>query len=134
MISMATTKYSLMELMTVIAAREVADGEIVFAGTGLPMLGVMLAQKTHAPGCIIIFEAGAGPRRARPAPSARALLGKRRRVRHRLPGQADDHHRQARKAPLPREGGLRHEPRLARRRPQPASRWSPPGRPRRQQH
>ena len=55
---MATTTYSLMELMTVIAAREVADGEVVFAGTGLPMLGVMLAQKTHAPGCIIIFEAG----------------------------------------------------------------------------
>ena len=55
---MATPKYSLMELMTVVAAREVADGEVVFAGTGLPMLGVMLAQKTHAPGCIIIFEAG----------------------------------------------------------------------------
>lgn len=55
---MATTEYSLMELMTVIAARQIADGEVVFAGTGLPMLGVMLAQKTHAPGCIIIFEAG----------------------------------------------------------------------------
>ena len=55
---MAAPSYSLMELMTVIAAREVADGEVVFAGTGLPMLGVMLAQKTHAPGCIIIFEAG----------------------------------------------------------------------------
>jgi glutaconate CoA-transferase subunit B len=55
---MATLRYSLMELMTVIAAREVADGEVVFAGTGLPMLGVMLAQKTHAPGCIIVFEAG----------------------------------------------------------------------------
>ncbi len=55
---MAAPPYSLMELMTVVAAREVADGEVVFAGTGLPMLGVMLAQKTHAPGCIIIFEAG----------------------------------------------------------------------------
>jgi len=56
--TMAAPSYSLMELMTVIAAREVADGEIVFAGTGLPMLGVMLAQKTPAPGCVIIFEAG----------------------------------------------------------------------------
>jgi len=55
---MAIPRHSLMELMTVVAAREVADGEIVFAGTGLPMLGVMLAQKTHAPGCVIIFEAG----------------------------------------------------------------------------
>ncbi len=44
--------------MAVAAAREIKDGEVVFAGTGLPMLGVMLAQKTHAPNCIIIFEAG----------------------------------------------------------------------------
>jgi glutaconate CoA-transferase subunit B len=44
--------------MAVVAAREIADGEIVFAGTGLPMLGVMLAQRTHAPDCHIIFEAG----------------------------------------------------------------------------
>jgi glutaconate CoA-transferase subunit B len=50
--------YSLTELMAVAAAREIADGEVVFAGTGLPMLGTMLAQRTHAPHCCIIFEAG----------------------------------------------------------------------------
>lgn len=50
--------YSLTELMAVAAAREIRDGEIVFAGTGLPMLGAMLAQHTHAPACCIIFEAG----------------------------------------------------------------------------
>lgn len=50
--------YTLTELMTVTAAREIADGEIVFAGTGLPMLGTMLAQRTYAPRCCIIFEAG----------------------------------------------------------------------------
>jgi glutaconate CoA-transferase subunit B len=44
--------------MAVSAAREIRDGEIVFAGTGLPMLGVMLAQRTHAPNCCIVFEAG----------------------------------------------------------------------------
>ena len=55
---MATPRYTLTELMAVVAAREIADGEVVFAGTGLPMLGVMLAQRTHAPRCIIIFEAG----------------------------------------------------------------------------
>ena len=55
---MAVQPYNLTELMAVIAAREISDGEIVFAGTGLPMLGVMLAQRTHAPGCCIIFEAG----------------------------------------------------------------------------
>jgi glutaconate CoA-transferase subunit B len=50
--------YSLTELMAVTAAHEIRDGEVVFAGTGLPMLGAMLAQRTHAPGCCIIFEAG----------------------------------------------------------------------------
>jgi glutaconate CoA-transferase subunit B len=47
-----------MELMAVTAAREIRDGEVVFAGTGLPMLGAMLAQHTHAPNCCIVFEAG----------------------------------------------------------------------------
>ncbi len=55
---MAETTYTLTELMAVAAAREIADGEIVFAGTGLPMLAAMLAQRTHAPGCCIVFEAG----------------------------------------------------------------------------
>jgi len=55
---MATSRYTLTELMAVVAAREIIDGEVVFAGTGLPMLGVMLAQRTHAPRCTIIFEAG----------------------------------------------------------------------------
>lgn len=50
--------YTLTELMAVTAAREIQDGELVFAGTGLPMLGAMLAQRTHAPQCCIIFEAG----------------------------------------------------------------------------
>ena len=55
---MTQQEYTLTELMAVVAAREIKDGEIVFAGTGLPMLGVMLAQHTHATNCIIIFEAG----------------------------------------------------------------------------
>jgi glutaconate CoA-transferase subunit B len=55
---MVQQDYTLTELMAVVAAHEIQDNEIVFAGTGLPMLGVMLAQHTHAPNCIIIFEAG----------------------------------------------------------------------------
>lgn len=55
---MSQQEYTLTELMAVVAAREIRDDEIVFAGTGLPMLAVMLAQHTHAPHCIIIFEAG----------------------------------------------------------------------------
>lgn len=50
--------YTTFELMTVAAAREIRDGEVVFAGTGLPMLAAMLAQRTHAPGCVLVFEAG----------------------------------------------------------------------------
>lgn len=50
--------FTLTELMAVTAAHEIADGEVVFAGTGLPMLGAMLAQRTHAPNCCIVFEAG----------------------------------------------------------------------------
>lgn len=53
-----TADYTMTELMAVTAAREIKDGEIVFAGTGLPMLGAMLAQRTHAPSSCIIFEAG----------------------------------------------------------------------------
>jgi len=34
---MANPNYSLMELMTVIAAHEIADGEIVYAGQVLPI-------------------------------------------------------------------------------------------------
>jgi len=55
---MTEAAYTLTELMAVAAAHEIVDGEIVFAGTGLPMLGVMLAQRTHAPNCCIIFQAG----------------------------------------------------------------------------
>lgn len=55
---MNDNNYTLTELMAVTAAKEIQDGEIVFAGTGLPMLAAMLAQRTHAPGCCIVFEAG----------------------------------------------------------------------------
>ena len=52
-------EYSLMELMTVTASREIQNREVAFVGTGLPMLAAMLAQHTHAPDCVIAFEAGA---------------------------------------------------------------------------
>ncbi|MDP4125520.1 MAG: CoA-transferase [Bacillota bacterium] len=46
------------DLLAVSAAREVTDGEVVFAGTGLPMLAIMLAQHTTAPNAVCIYEAG----------------------------------------------------------------------------
>ena len=50
--------YSPTELMIVVAARELADGSAVAVGTGLPCAAAMLAQKTHAPNLLIVFEAG----------------------------------------------------------------------------
>jgi len=51
--------YSAEEMMTVVAARELRDGEIVFVGIGLPNLACNLARATHAPGLVLIYESGA---------------------------------------------------------------------------
>jgi glutaconate CoA-transferase subunit B len=55
--------FTTMELLAVATSRETPDHSFIFAGTGLPLLGSMLAQKTTAPHCTIIMEAGiVGPR------------------------------------------------------------------------
>jgi len=46
------------ELLTVLAARELAGRRIVFAGIGLPTLAAALAQLTVAPDIEIIYESG----------------------------------------------------------------------------
>ena len=51
-------EYSLPDLLCCAASREVRDNEVVFAGTGLPMVAILLAQRTHAPNLKLIFEAG----------------------------------------------------------------------------
>ncbi|OPY87952.1 MAG: Glutaconate CoA-transferase subunit B [Smithella sp. PtaU1.Bin162] len=53
------TDFTLQELMAVAAAREIQDGEKVIIGTGLPLIGAFLAQKTHAPNIVAIYESGA---------------------------------------------------------------------------
>ncbi|HEX4573546.1 MAG TPA: CoA-transferase [Gemmatimonadales bacterium] len=45
--------------MAAVAARELADGEIVFVGIGLPNLAANLARATHAPTLVLIYESGA---------------------------------------------------------------------------
>lgn len=50
--------YKGIDLLAVAAAREVNDGDIVFAGTGLPMLAIMLTQLSGAPNAVCIYEAG----------------------------------------------------------------------------
>jgi glutaconate CoA-transferase subunit B len=46
-------------MMAVAAARELADGEVVFVGVGLPNLACNLARATHAPNLVLIYESGA---------------------------------------------------------------------------
>ena len=53
-----TVSYSPTELMACVAARILEDGRSVLVGTGLPMIGAILAQRTHARNLLIIFEAG----------------------------------------------------------------------------
>ena len=50
--------YTLSQLMVTAAAREIADGEIVFVGMRLPLLGFLLAKSTHARDAVGIYELG----------------------------------------------------------------------------
>ncbi|MFN2110262.1 MAG: CoA-transferase subunit beta [Anaerolineae bacterium] len=52
------TTYSPTVLLACIAAHMLEDKRSVFVGTGLPMIAAMLAQRSHAPGLLIVFEAG----------------------------------------------------------------------------
>lgn len=51
-------EYSLAELISCVAARLLEDNRSVFVGTGLPMMAAMLAQRSHAPNLLLVFEAG----------------------------------------------------------------------------
>src|SRR5438445_561771 len=58
-------------MMATVAARELADGEVVFVGIGLPNLACNLARATHAPNLVLIYESGAvGAEPARPGTGA----------------------------------------------------------------
>jgi glutaconate CoA-transferase subunit B len=46
------------ELLAILAARELKDGQVVFAGVGIPLLAATLAQRLHAQGLTILFEGG----------------------------------------------------------------------------
>jgi glutaconate CoA-transferase subunit B len=46
-------------MMTVAAARALVDGASCFVGIGLPSTAANLARRTHAPGLVLIYEAGA---------------------------------------------------------------------------
>lgn len=61
--------FSPQEMIVVAGARTLENNKVVFAGTGLPMVAITLAQLTHAAGIIPVFESGAvGPRLTRGLP------------------------------------------------------------------
>ncbi|ABO50413.1 Glutaconate CoA-transferase [Desulforamulus reducens MI-1] len=54
--------YTLPELMTAAAAREIQDGELAFIGVGMPLMAATVAKFTHAPNFNMMVEYGAvGP-------------------------------------------------------------------------
>ena len=50
--------YSAAELLTILSARQLSDGQVVFAGVGIPLLAATLAQRLRCPGLTILFEGG----------------------------------------------------------------------------
>jgi glutaconate CoA-transferase subunit B len=50
--------YTASELLAVMASRLLEDGQVVFAGVGIPLLAATLAQRLHGPGLTILFEGG----------------------------------------------------------------------------
>lgn len=46
------------EMMTVAAARELANGSVCFVGIGLPSTAANLARAIHAPDVVLIYESG----------------------------------------------------------------------------
>jgi len=50
--------YTASELLAVMSGRLLKDGQIVFAGVGIPLLAATLAQRVHGPGLTILFEGG----------------------------------------------------------------------------
>jgi glutaconate CoA-transferase subunit B len=65
--------YTRAELMVAAASREIVDGEVVFVGMRLPLLGFLLAKHTFAPRAIGVFELGII--RETPAPEPILTMG-----------------------------------------------------------
>ncbi len=46
------------EVLTIAAARAIADGAVCFVGIGLPSAAANLALRTHAPNAVLVYESG----------------------------------------------------------------------------
>jgi glutaconate CoA-transferase subunit B len=54
----APSEVSAAELLAILSARQLRDGQVVFAGVGIPLLAATLAQRLSCPGLTILFEGG----------------------------------------------------------------------------
>jgi glutaconate CoA-transferase, subunit B len=55
---MSDNGYNIREYLAYLGSMMLEDKKSVFVGTGLPIIAAMLAQKTHAPNLLVVFEAG----------------------------------------------------------------------------
>lgn len=55
---MSDKSYTSDEMMSVVAARQLHDGQVCFVGIGLPSEAANLARLTHAPEVVLIYESG----------------------------------------------------------------------------
>jgi glutaconate CoA-transferase subunit B len=50
--------YTASEILAILSARQLKDGQVIFAGIGIPLLAATLAQRLRCPGLTILFEGG----------------------------------------------------------------------------
>lgn len=55
---MVELAYTAVEIMTIAAARRLANGTVCFVGIGMPSAAANLARKIHAPDLVLIYESG----------------------------------------------------------------------------
>lgn len=55
---MTEHNYTASEMLAVLSARQLTDGQVVFAGIGTPLLAATLAQRSRCPALTILFEGG----------------------------------------------------------------------------
>src|SRR5215213_5306024 len=53
-----STRHTAAELLAILSARQLKEGQVVFAGVGVPLLAATLAQRLDCPGLTILFEGG----------------------------------------------------------------------------
>jgi len=53
-----SSSYTSAEILAVLSARQLKEGQVVFAGIGIPLLAATLAQRLRCPGLTILFEGG----------------------------------------------------------------------------